>query len=1790
MDEPTLPAEETQQDGFQISASDIMNDHEFDPPPPRDTVTSKPGSEAGLGFDTCRICRSEGTPEEPLFYPCKCSGSIKFVHQECLMEWLSHSHKKHCELCKTPFRFTKLYDADMPTTLPWAVFVRRAAVHSALMFIHCCRALLVSTVWLVAMPWLIRWTWRWMFWFADAGWAREDFMRKTQALMRQAHGEAAAAQAQSVISRIFSYLLTKIKEQLQWGHRVVDPNIVASGKAVGTVASVLSHLGFDVALANATSIAASLNSTRIGPLANSWPQTDPSILSSWTYIAELTPHPHVNRIILDIFEGQLITCVVITGFILIFLIREWVVQQQPLVNLDNLNNEQRERERQERNRERARREAQRLEQEMARPAVVHNEAVSNVATRSEVSVSKSDKFDFEGWDFLNDLIDDATVLLRVGDEEARENFALRAESVIRQAEVTEHKDFDASKVANKIFEKLATYPEEERVEWQKVIVSELKKISREKKDFTLSEADPDRVHFEDSKGVRRPPMPNRESSSRAAQIQRLLEEKNTEAAKREPQASRNLRLSTGGTQSPDSSESAISAASTDGSWQLLGLHESNVAHEHDPTNSLDVMVPENEELPITNAGPDAKINIKRSSRGNARVVPQSKSSPGLLSDTDQEPESNESDVNGSQKVETLEHGVVENVAAQQPDDPVAQSNSPQHQDFPDTRHQEENTLRDSVTNVLREEFGLDDADEAPRPQPPDQGLVPEIGQNADESAEPLPHQRQDAGSIGTFGRLADWFWGDIEPQENTSELGFAPNEERLEAGDDAPITPAAPAVPAGDDPHAVPVVPLEELMRLDNDPEMVAAAQEAGLNAEALEDAEDLEGVFELIGLHGPLIGLFQTSSFCSVLVTGTVFGAVGLPYVWGKLVLSFIGSPTNFLFKMPLQIASFLADVVIDIALLIGGWFAVVGAVALDFLFSALEAWMPTLASHNIIARFSDMATSTAVMAGSRLHDLLLILEPVNGMGWDSAFLAASVHAHASLKTLEEEVQFLLDYTGGMVTAFVNMISSPSAPAFWEICINAFERLGELPGGLMASIDTIGQDYMQRLVNLTQNLRSGSLTFTTVDTPPDPSLVYWSSNDRALAVLAGYAALAAIAAIYVAVDSPITRSPAGQKTEKMVRDTLRQAGGVLKVILIISIEMLVFPLYCGLLLDLAFLPLFQGASIATRWAFAVRAPCTFCFVHWFVGTCYMFHFALFVGMCRKILRKGVLWFIRDPDDPTFHPVRDVLERNITTQLRKIAFSGLVYGALVILCLGGVIWFIGRAFKGIFPIHWIPTEPILEFPIDLLLYNILTPFVIRLFKPSDAVHATYAWWLRHCAKTLRLSHFLFHDRRKEEEGTFVRKSWTSFLLMKKVSLDEASDSPPSNSILDDQADVYFKRDGKYVLTPCNDQYRPPKPGEAFLQVDNDDIYVVDKEGKKNENFAKVYIPPMFRLRVTLFMVCLWMFSAFTGLCTTLLPLVFGRRVLTAVLPLGAPLNDIYAYSVGAYVLGAALFVLLNGHAAARRVREKARSVELKAWATSAANILLKALKCFYVYGFFGVMLPLSVALLLQFYFILPLRTYLASTTSTSGALRPENGTAFSFTNFNYKNGSFIQYAAGADLTTDYTQAFSSHTIHVLADYALGLLYLRILMRSILTTPSSRAVEAFRRITADGLLNPNVRLATRFFVLPAILVSILALLAPPAAVKAAFSSADLIGHKINLPIEIDSIARTALYRYSYPLAAGWVLIALVSHEVTKMTARWRARIKDEVYLVGERLHNFGEGKPPAGSKTVLRKER
>ncbi|KIK61950.1 hypothetical protein GYMLUDRAFT_260499 [Collybiopsis luxurians FD-317 M1] len=102
--------------------------------------------------DTCRICSAPAEPDQPLFHPCKCSGTIRYIHQDCLTTWLAHSKKKTCDVCKHQYSFTKVYAADMPSRLPALLVLRRLIQQGFYALLMLIRAIVVSMVWLSFAP------------------------------------------------------------------------------------------------------------------------------------------------------------------------------------------------------------------------------------------------------------------------------------------------------------------------------------------------------------------------------------------------------------------------------------------------------------------------------------------------------------------------------------------------------------------------------------------------------------------------------------------------------------------------------------------------------------------------------------------------------------------------------------------------------------------------------------------------------------------------------------------------------------------------------------------------------------------------------------------------------------------------------------------------------------------------------------------------------------------------------------------------------------------------------------------------------------------------------------------------------------------------------------------------------------------------------------------------------------------------------------------------------------------------------------------------------------------------------------------------------------------------------------------------------------------------------------------------------------------------------------------------------------------------------------------------------
>ncbi|OQN96416.1 hypothetical protein B0A48_17668 [Cryoendolithus antarcticus] len=1782
---------EVEPSSFSAPAKDLTSSAPPTPPahpgPPPRTLTSDNTT------PTCRICRSESTATEPLFHPCKCSGSIKHVHQECLINWLAHSHKKHCELCKTPFRFTKLYDASMPAELPWEVFVKRALVHVGLAGKRVARGGLVVGIWCGVLPWLVRWAWRWMFYVGDVGWVRDVMVR----MMRQEALEGMSVDGGAGVPATglpFAYNLVK---DWRWG------------------------------------INFSWQSTQIpeGNVTASWPAPDQSIFSDWTYLSELTPNPTTNRILLDIFEGQLITCIIIIGFILVFLIREWVVQQQPLIqNIEHMQLQVAEAavqvgaqrmhiaeqlatieeiQRETRDLQAAREE---LERTLAEAGEVDNGDLARIrrlTERVERLAKKTPRAFSER--MLERPMDDATLKLRNSDEKG---FTSAVISIVRQVAVSSKVQPELTQnFVDRIWKKLGTYSEEIRWHWEKAftITIELYEPLPGLDVEALQELELGGVtDSEVGEGsVQRPVMPERMRSSRAMEVQRVLEE--TDAGVQRLAAEAGLAVASASAQTPDvwglpNAEAAVLDAETVDPAEptarpVTPTTDAPVAELLPPTTYADdnasnpsmsirlatarKATTDSDELPITNAGPNAKVNIKRSGDGSIRAVPPPGEKPSKLMSREEfgemwsrlvdketsdeeraekkeverglrelraeieEEEAKSGEAEGKEiveeEVDVAAAETTEEVAPAERDGAVTPSGTPpapidiaeppaaaaDTAAVPPAALTNPDSFSNRVASVLKEEFGLDEAEELERRRiadlhaaaavPPAQADTPPPEDPAPVPEPPRPQRR------AFLTRMSDYFWGDIVVPNTPETLPAAP-EIRLNPGEAAPAVPAPVPAPADPAPGVL-------------DPEVLAAAEQAGLDADAMDDAEDIEGILELVGMQGPLVGLFQTAMFCLLLVISTILLAVVLPYLFGKTVLSVLDSPVYFLIALPLRCASHVADVTVDLAAMIGGGFMMaVAAFALRLheYISIFVTRLPNASWGESLLRVSSNAFRAS---GTRLLDLF-VSEAGEAPGANSAILGASTFSHASLRTMQAETAAVKLAIGTGVFDAVDFLSHKPLN---EIISTAIGSLAQVPSLLAPAWAFLTQTILPQLTSLAA-FRPTTWAIPLPSAPTtsdDPTLLYWTSTDRLLTILIGYIALSLLLSLYVASDTNFTTSRILQAHERYLRSSLRQAGSVLKVILIITIEMLGFPLYCGILLDIAFLPLFADATLASRLTFAATNPYTFGFVHWFVGTCYMFHFALFVGMCRKILRKGVLWFIRDPDDPTFHPVRDVLERNVGTQLRKIAFSGLVYGALVILCVGGVVWGIAGLLPSVWPICWRSAEPILEFPADLLVYNFLTPVVIRLFRPSEGVASMYAWWLRLCARGLRLSHFLFGDRKEDEESQGT--GWP----LRQVALgpDKMGDEAAAGNTSDSGA-MEAQLAGKFILTPSSDQYRPPKPGQAFLHTSADgDVFIADSAGKRNEHFAAIYVPPLFRLRISAFMVCLWAFSVLIGLASTVVPLVSGRAVLR-LMGWSEGVNDFYAYSIGAYLLGGLGVVVLRGSTAVKSLHSRARTLDFAAWLAKTKSVAVKTAKCIYVYGFLSLAVPLLLATLLQLYLVIPLHTYAISTLASS----PTDATPTTM--------------SGLD-----------HTVHILQDYALGLLYVRLLTQSIFRSPGTRAAEAFRRITAPGYLAPDARLATRVIILPALLLTALLVLLPPVSTWA--------GLLVVPTSRISDENRVLLYRASYPVFAGLGGLVWMVWKLGGVTRRWRARIRDEVYLVGEKLHNFGEKKPPVGVGSV-----
>lgn len=1085
--------------------------------------------------DTCRICRGEGSTEEPLFYPCKCSGSIKYVHQDCLMEWLSHSQKKHCELCKTPFRFTKLYAPNMPKTVPFHVFVSHITKYIFRNILVWARAGLVLMVWLIWLPYLMRRLWSTLFWLSDDGLG--PIFDRAEAVSNMATGAApisdtatcpssplvaqttTAAALRSIMSHMPRGTLSTPATTSLYGINITTDNPLSS-----MILNMFSGNFYIGGIASRNNASATIQAVTPAPALR-----PPTLLSDVRFLQKLSSSsPALGNFTIDVLEGQIITIVVIICFILIILVRDYVVQQQPDINMRAAFAA-------------AENQVQAANAEPAQPADAEQVDMAQALAARNADAALQPEIDDDDEDDRVSVvaIDDGYLEPHPFDEGVRRR-QLPAETDGRPDSPTA--DVYPGDISGRIRasgqDVTRSWRESER-EYSLTTGQDRSSglgLAREGDNKTHT------GHYPEF-GSRTPaPEDGGESSSRTDAwlpdtewtLPGAPHAGATDSDKGKGPMNGNA------TTFSDQNHSVRPRSATDGPQTIGGMNplgHNSWAFSNAPSESHHNVSP----TPTASRHAPAADTAASSSQAWNYITPPSsaiaESSPS--STHDRTPSTSDNDDLGGAAMDA---------------DHSAETENPDDQDW-----EEMSDLDEQLT--IEQGAG----------EPVEEGL-------------PLEQPRP----VGLAQRVADFMWRDVEA---------------IPAHELPPIPEAADDFFEHEQDAAVAIIEDPQQPQERDQEEVLAAAAAAGIDAEAeaIEDAEDLEGILELLGMRGPIAGLFQNALFCAFLVSITLFLGVFFPYNLGRTSIWLIANPTR-----PIRILFSASKVVQDLAMLLMGFASTVLLGCVDTLFSLVRPGASQLEPIRNMVHGSWNMTGNAA---ERLMDVVFTDLPFISTDEVRNF---SIVSHTALLTIKSQVALVLAtlgncvlflFGGDYITKALDIISW-SAEAFSALqqCIQNISALASIPGSWVIDL--------------------GSSESTV---PLNAELAAWSAGDRVFAILGGYVTMCVVAALYLGRGGPIAPTRVGQEWEATIIDALVQASGVMKVILIIGIEMLIFPLYCGLLLDVALLPLFEDTTIMSRVMFTINYPLTSIFVHWFVGTGYMFHFALFVSMCRKIMRKGVL-------------------------------------------------------------------------------------------------------------------------------------------------------------------------------------------------------------------------------------------------------------------------------------------------------------------------------------------------------------------------------------------------------------------------------------------------------------------------------------------------------------------------------------------------------------------------------------
>jgi len=616
---------------------------------------------------------------------------------------------------------------------------------------------------------------------------------------------------------------------------------------------------------------------------------------------------------------------------------------------------------------------------------------------------------------------------------------------------------------------------------------------------------------------------------------------------------------------------------------------------------------------------------------------------------------------------------------------------------------------------------------------------------------------------------------------------------------------------------------------------------------------------------------------------------------------------------------------------------------------------------------------------------------------------------------------------------------------------------------------------------------------------------------ERTFAICLGYSVVAFGLAIYMNVLTVGTVKSAG----KAVRMAVRQQLLVVKVAAFIIIELIIFPLGCGIALDACTLWFFPEANLRARLVFVRYAPLTTMFHHWVIGTMFMYLFAILLGGCRQIMRPGAMWFIKDPQNQNMHPIRDILDRPTFTHLYKLFQSAVMY-ALVVTCgVAQVAGLVQLLAPTLLPLRWKPREPLSTVPYDLVFLHLVLPYTIHYFRPRKATNEIGVFLWQKLSPKFRLSSYMFGGRYPEEEtpsksfggwvfGTGTKGSW------RRVP---ASDNVAMVRNMRATAEV--------------DEHGVPVNQKEQMMVTAQNAEAVRNKRNPEEDYTVVYIPPHFRYRIGLFILCVWSMCCLGIAALATVPVLLGRQFFSIFT--SREIHDGYSFIVGFHLLWACWVV---GRAVDRLNRRRRRKEGDRAsWPLFITKrTLLWAAKASYMAFFLVVVIPSLIAMVVELYIIFPVRSI----------YNPDIPIRIRLTDM----------------------------------WVLGLFYTKIVLRLPGFEAPHQMNDGIQRINRNGWTRPDPITATKEVIAPTVGGLVGMLLFPPAILW-------ICAQITPLPIN-----ERTLFVNVYPAIFAGAGVGRGIWGLYEMYLKWSQSVRDKEFLVEMRLRNLEAEDKENAKKTTM----